>query len=132
MVPLRCINTPSVAKLFIQLSRCNPTPSSSVFDFLAPRFSRRSIWTCVCQRPNASDSLRAANSSLITPQPSLPGSRHPPALRHFTTSKSLHRTRCVYNPQAGEDGKEMTLEITAGAAKVSCEIAVVMGSSKLI
>ncbi|KAI1430802.1 hypothetical protein GGR50DRAFT_151512 [Xylaria sp. CBS 124048] len=122
MPPIPCANTPSAAKLLLQLcARRNtssfavPPSSSSILDILLPPRTRaRTLYGSAVRghaltmrtAPTANRSI--ANEDL---RRQAIGSR-----RAFTTSRALAKTLAIHNPQKDDDGKDMLLEITPRAA----------------
>lgn len=112
MTPLRCTSTASAARSFVQIAKrryCNAAASSTSahLDFLIPSNALRSA---------ANAATRAQGPSKL----SVPfiSSSSLQSTRRFSTTTVRSATVCVQNPQTDEDGNEMTLEITARAAKV--------------
>ncbi|KAK3356907.1 hypothetical protein B0T25DRAFT_537695 [Lasiosphaeria hispida] len=123
MPQLRCANAPRTAGLFIQLSmrRHALSPALPVLDLLLPlRASHRATLTTAARRTPASlhpfvNQTTPWRPTKLSPAPN-------PTARTFSTSPARRATHAIFNPQHGEDGKEMMLEITARAANRLSEI----------
>ncbi|KAI1154958.1 hypothetical protein F4825DRAFT_409822 [Nemania diffusa] len=112
MPSLRCANSPSAARLFVQLSTRS---SSSILDvLLPPRTQARALYSNVAQNKTPT-SPRTPISSQINANIN---ARCPPAVgrRTFGISARLAKTLAIHNPQIDEDGNDMMLEITPRAA----------------
>ncbi|KAK9412904.1 putative FeS cluster biogenesis domain-containing protein [Seiridium unicorne] len=106
-MPPRCLNPPSAAKLFVQLS--TSSRQSSFLDVFLPRQSRTFRSVSATQRRTIARPIRnhvAANQSVV-------GSTR----RAFSVTSQRSKTQAIRNPQADEDGNEMMLEITPRAAQ---------------
>lgn len=111
MTPLRCTSTVSAARSFVQIAKrryCNAAASSTSahLDFLIPSNALRSAANAAARGQGPSKlsvPFISSNSLQYT--------------RRFSTTTVRRATVCVQNPQTDEDGNEMTLEITARAAK---------------
>ena len=123
MHPLSCTHSQSAAKVFVQLStrRCiastsNPAP---ILDILLPPRTSRPV------PPRLPKASYQAFSKPRAKKPSvrIPELQHVRASgiqrRMFSATRTRGATHAVFNPQKDEDGKEMMLEITPRAAKVS-------------
>ena len=107
MASVSCSRGTSAAKYFVQIARRDYSTaihSHVPLAFLAPRTT---TVRCVF-RPRANLSLSRQAADLSRGQS-----------RTFSASTTRRATTCVLNPQQDEDGKEMMLEITPRAAKVS-------------
>ncbi|KAK1835145.1 iron-sulfur assembly protein 2 [Podospora conica] len=113
MPPRPCLNPPSPASLFIQLSmrRHAAAAGTPLLDLLVP--TARTYTTRTTTKTTARPSLFPPR----TPQRPLPLQRRP-----LSTSHPRLATHAIFNPQIDEEGKEMMLEITARAAKRLNEI----------
>lgn len=116
-MPPRCINPPSAAKLFVQLS-AGARQSSSILEVFLPRQQHirhlRTVTTV--QQPKSSTcsvqrSIVRSHASLRNP------SSQSLSRRAFSSTSSRRRTQAIRNPQVDEEGKEMMLEITPRAAQ---------------
>ncbi|KAL0931062.1 iron-sulfur cluster assembly accessory protein [Colletotrichum truncatum] len=126
--PLRCIHAPSSANIFVQLARCTtpaPAATAPILSVLIPRFSNatstnpvasftttRRISTEVLSRRRIEAQKPIRKSAL----------QQQKQTRAFTVSAARRQTRCVYNPQKDEEGKDMVLEITDRAGKRLADI----------
>ncbi|KAL2271942.1 hypothetical protein VTJ83DRAFT_1313 [Remersonia thermophila] len=140
MPPLRCVNAPTTASLFLRLCTSPRAIASEhpILDLLVPlrlqaagvQRTVRLSHTAVVATPgpyHASPSFnllaaRFSRKSLLpTSSWRKPLAYHPPS-RMFTTSSPRRATHAIFNPQLDEGGKEMILEITPRAAKRLSEI----------
>ncbi|XWW94788.1 hypothetical protein V2A60_002736 [Cordyceps javanica] len=120
MAPLRCAHGSCSARFFVQLAKrryataaAAPTATASCFDFLAPRtVASPPRMTHGTTRPLARRSAAPPATPATIPR------------RAFSSSATRSATVCVQNPVKDEDGNDMTLEITARAAKRLSEIMV--------
>ncbi|KAI1423847.1 hypothetical protein F5Y12DRAFT_510513 [Xylaria sp. FL1777] len=122
MPPIPCTNSPSAAKLFVQLcarrgaASLAATPSSStILDILLPpRTQARVLYINVARR-NAPQTTTSPIASRIGANAN---ARRQVVVgrRAFTTSGPLAKTLAIHNPQTDEDGNGMALEITPRAA----------------
>ncbi|PNY19961.1 Iron-sulfur cluster assembly 2, mitochondrial [Tolypocladium capitatum] len=121
MTPLRCANSASSARSFVQIARrgysTTTVHSAAPLDFLVPR-------RAITSRLRAVDaSARPSNQTIRSTKPTL--LRHSiqcPQKRPFSASAIRSGTTCILNPQKDEDGNDMMLEITPRAAKRLSEI----------
>jgi len=123
MTSLRCVNPPTTASLFIQLSMRRQTVTSAlpILDLLLPlRASCRTHHSTAIAAAQAAARSRATVVAPFIESPrkafQLPAARFP--LRSFSTTRMRRATHAIFNPQHDDDGNEMTLEITQRAAKV--------------
>lgn len=117
-MPPRCVNAPSAAKLFVQLS--TGARQSSILEVFLPRQQTRTLRTATAITPR-----RRNNSVAIQQQAQQHAVRSRHALaapfssrRAFSSTTARRRTQAIRNPQVDEEGKEMMLEITPRAAQV--------------
>jgi iron-sulfur cluster assembly 2 len=106
-MPPRCVNAPSAARLFVQLSASSH--QGSLLDVFLPRQTRtfRSARTDRARRTAIQDHVAGR---LLGPALSRRG---------FSGTSYRRMTKAIHNPQVDEDGKEMMLEITPRAAQVT-------------
>lgn len=126
MPAIPCANSPSAAKLFVQLctrrsasSLAATSGSSSILDVLIPpRSQARALYLGVPR--NSAASTRTASITHRINANIDANTRHQVVVgrRTFTTSRSLAKTLAIHNPQTDEDGKDMVLDITPRAANV--------------
>ncbi|RYC54090.1 hypothetical protein CHU98_g12116 [Xylaria longipes] len=110
MPPLRCVNAPSTAKLFVQL--CTRS-SSSVLDILLPPRTQARALSINAARNNAPSTPISSRFSAVAHARSQVSLE---SRRTFTISGPLAKTLAIHNPQTDDDGNDMTLEITPRAA----------------
>ncbi|KAI8243735.1 Iron-sulfur cluster assembly 2-like protein [Colletotrichum sp. SAR 10_99] len=125
---LRCLHAPSSANAFVQLARRSvPTPttaSAPILSVLIPRWNTATDTTTNHPGGARKHSTEALSRTRPTPQNFArrnAATKHQ-QIRKFTASATRRQTRCVYNPQNDEDGKEMVLEITDRAGKRLADI----------
>ncbi|ETS75415.1 hypothetical protein PFICI_12359 [Pestalotiopsis fici W106-1] len=116
-MPPRCINPPSAARLFVQLS-AGARQSSSILEVFLPRQQQirhlRTVTTV--QHPRSSNP--SVHHRAVRHHASLESaSSRSFARRAFSSTSSRRRTQAIRNPQVDEEGKEMMLEITPRAAQ---------------
>lgn len=123
MTSFRCVNPPTTASLFVQLSMRRQTVTSAlpILDLFLPlRALRRTHHsTAIAAAQAAARSMATVVAPFIeSPRKpfQLPAARFP--LRAFSTTRTQRATHAIFNPQHDDDGNEMTLEITQRAAKV--------------
>ncbi|KAF9877378.1 iron-sulfur cluster assembly accessory protein [Colletotrichum karsti] len=123
--PLRCIHAPSSANIFVQLARrTTPTALSAPAPILSVLIPR---WNAAATPANNSGASRRCSTEvpsrrITATQKVARRSAVQQQVRKFTASATRRQTRCVYNPQKDEDGKEMILEITDRAGKRLADI----------
>ncbi|KAM0253380.1 hypothetical protein ACHAQJ_007275 [Trichoderma viride] len=126
MGPLRCADGASAARSFVQLAkRRYSTTTAHVqqtpLEFLVPRKaspSRRLRTTITPSHFGHRVSIVSVSRSSVL------SVGQNPLSRSFTASASRLATICVQNPVKDEEGKDMVLEITPGAAQRLSEIMV--------
>lgn len=116
-MPTRCVNAPSAAKLFVQLS--TGARQSSILEVLLPRQQTRTLRTATAITPR-----RRSHPVAIHRQAQQHATRSHHGLaapfssrRAFSSTTARRRTQAIRNPQVDEEGKEMMLEITPRAAQ---------------
>ncbi|KAJ3554064.1 hypothetical protein NPX13_g10718 [Xylaria arbuscula] len=136
MPPVPCANSPSAAKLFVQLcvrrtasSSYAATPSSSaaILDvLLPPRIQARALHIRASQyrSPPRVNTTTTSTPVVASRTANTANARRHTAIGHrraFTTSRPLAKTLAILNPQTDDDGNEMLLEITPRAANVGSD-----------
>ncbi|KAF3805325.1 Iron-sulfur cluster assembly 2-like [Colletotrichum gloeosporioides] len=125
---LRCLHAPSSANVFVQLARRSvPTPttaSAPILSVLIPRWNTATDTTTNYAAGARKHSTGALSRTRPAPQKFIRrnAATKQQQIRKFTASATRRQTRCVYNPQNDEDGKEMVLEITDRAGKRLADI----------
>lgn len=126
MASLRCSNSLSTAKPFVQLSRyrCSHVPTALPPDFLLPLKRRPAdvSYPESYQRGIINDNVRDRR----IPSRLRSRAKHDDHIhrqtRPFSSSPQRLATMAIFNPQLDEEKKEMKLEITPRAAKVSTSL----------
>ncbi|KAF6806595.1 iron-sulfur cluster assembly accessory protein [Colletotrichum sojae] len=121
---LRCLHAPSSANLFVQLARrtapTSTTSTTPILSVLIPRWNTAA--SAVAMSATDLGASRRYSTELLSrrrpaAQRLVRRSAQQQQARTFTASAARRQTRCVYNPQVDEDGKDMHLEITDRAGK---------------
>ncbi|UKZ79421.1 hypothetical protein TrVFT333_007174 [Trichoderma virens FT-333] len=119
MISLRCTDSASAARSFVQLAKRRYSVATAhvqqtPLEFLIPRgashSSRLRATRIYSQFGNGISVTPVSNVSVLS-------IRRQPNSRSFTASAARLATICIQNPVKGEDGKDMMLEITSRAAK---------------
>uniref|UniRef100_L2GAD3 Iron-sulfur cluster assembly accessory protein n=1 Tax=Colletotrichum fructicola (strain Nara gc5) TaxID=1213859 RepID=L2GAD3_COLFN len=132
---LRCLHAPSSANVFVQLAyRSVPTPttaSAPILSVLIPRWNTDTT----TNHPGGARKHSTEALSRTRPTPQNFARRNAATkhqqIRKFTASATRRQTRCVYNPQNDEDGKEMVLEITDRAGKYLMSLVTLPGTENV-
>ncbi|KAL6695080.1 hypothetical protein J3F84DRAFT_376056 [Trichoderma pleuroticola] len=124
MISLRCTESASAARSFVQLAKRRYSVATAhgqqtPLEFLIPRgVSHSSRLRATRISPQFGNGISMAP---VPRNPVLSISRQPTS-RPFTVSTTRLATICVQNPVKGEDGNDMKLEITSRAAQRLSEI----------
>ncbi|KAL6814643.1 hypothetical protein V8C43DRAFT_288221 [Trichoderma afarasin] len=124
MISLRCTESASAARSFVQLAKRRYSVATAhvqqtPLEFLIPRgASHSSRLRTIRVSPQFGNGISMAP----VPRTSVLSISRQPTSRSFTASATRLATICVQNPVKGEDGNEMKLEITSRAAQRLSEI----------